>query len=101
MAMLHATAHWQRTLHGYSGIRPALHQRIFRELTLFPDAVSLASLREVGVTYVVVHEDQYPADRRPEIDERYRRFAAHLRLEHTEGEGRVYRILPAPGTPFP
>jgi len=101
MAMLHATAHWQRTLHGYSGIRPALHQRIFRELTLFPDAVSLASLREVGVTYVVVHEDQYPAERRGEIDERYRRFANQLRLEHVAGEGRVYRILPDPGLPFP
>lgn len=101
MAMLHATAHWQRTLHGYSGIRPALHTRIFRELTLFPDAVSLASLREVGVTHVVVHEDQYPADRRSEVDERFRRFSAYLRLEHTEGEGRVYRILPDPGPAFP
>lgn len=100
MAMLHATAHWQRTIHGYSGIRPALHQRILRELTLFPDAVSLASLREVGVTYVVVHEDQYPAERRNEIDERFRRFAGHLRLEHVEGEGHVYRILPDPDRPF-
>jgi len=101
MAMLHATAHWQRTVHGYSGIRPALHQRIFRELTLFPDAVSLASLREVGVTYVVVHEDRYPAERRGEIDERFRRFGSQLRLEHVEGEGRVYRILPDPGPLFP
>lgn len=101
MAMLHATAHWQRTIHGYSGIRPALHQRIFRELTLFPDAVSLASLREVGVTFVVVHGEQYPIERRAEVDERYRRFAGQLRLEHVEGEGRVYRILPDPGRPFP
>ena len=101
MAMLHATAHWQRTLHGYSGIRPALHTRIFRELTLFPDAASLASLKEVGVTYVVVHADQYPAERRSEIDERFRRFAGQLSLEHTDGEGRVYRILPDPPLPFP
>ncbi|MDP2319524.1 MAG: hypothetical protein Q8O42_09340 [Acidobacteriota bacterium] len=98
MAMLHATAHWQRTVHGYSGIRPALHQRLFQELTLFPDAVSLASLREVGVTYVVVHDDLYPAERRAEVDARFRRFADQLRLEHVEGDGMVYRILPALGS---
>jgi len=96
MAMLHSTAHWQRTVQGYSGIRPALHDRLFRELTVFPDATSLASLRELGVTYVVVHGDRYPPDRRAEIDGRYRRFADQLRLEHVEGEGRAYRILPDP-----
>lgn len=99
MAMLHSTAHWQRTIHGYSGVRPALHQRLFRELTLFPDAVSLASLRGVGVTHVVVHFDQYPTERRDQMDQRYRQFAGQLRLEHVEGEGRVYRILPDPGAP--
>lgn len=96
MAMLHATAHWQPTIHGYSGIRPALHERLYRELTAFPDATSLASLREVGVTYVVVHGERYPADRRAEVDDRYRRFAADLQLEHADGEGRVFRILPKP-----
>lgn len=101
MAMLHATAHWQRTVHGYSGIRPALHQRLFRELNAFPDATSLQSLREVGVTYVVVHGDLYPAERKEEIDARFRRFAGHLQLEHVDGEGRIYRILPAPGPPVP
>lgn len=96
MAMLHATAHWQPTIHGYSGIRPALHKRVYRELTAFPDATSLASLREVGVTYVVVHGERYPIDRRAEIDARYRQFADQLRLERVEGDGRVYRILPDP-----
>ena len=101
MAMLHATAHWQRTVHGYSGIQPALHQRLYDELSRFPDAVSLASLRDLGVTYVVVHEDRYPPDSRAQVDERFQRFAEQLRLEHTEGEGRVYRIMPPPVERFP
>ncbi|MDP3716795.1 MAG: hypothetical protein Q8T13_03410 [Acidobacteriota bacterium] len=98
MAMLHATAHWQKTVHGYSGIRPALHERLNQELTAFPDATSLASLRQLGVQYVVVHSERYPQDRRAEIQQRYERFAAELRLEHVEGEGMVYRILPAQGS---
>jgi len=101
MAMLHSTAHWQPTVQGYSGIRPALHERLFRELTAFPDQTSLASLREIGVTYVVVHADRYPPDRRAEIEGRYQRFADQLRLEHVEGEGRAYRILPNPNRASP
>ena len=96
MAMLHSTAHWQKTVHGYSGIRPALHQRLNLELTVFPDETSLRSLRELGVRYVVVHEEMYPPERRAEIDARYARFAGDLRLEHVEGPGRIYTILPGP-----
>lgn len=99
MAMLHATAHWQKTVHGYSGIRRPLHDRLYLELNAFPDARSLDSLRELGVKYVVVHEDMYPPERRAEIEERYVRFADHLRLEHVEGDGKVYSILPAPPAP--
>ncbi len=98
MAMLHSTAHWQKTVHGYSGIRPALHQRLYLELTAFPDETSLNSLHELGVKYVVVHQDMYPPERRGEIEERYVRFAGHLRLEHVEGDGRVYQLLPDPAT---
>ena len=35
-SMLHATAHWQKTIHGYSGIRRPLHDQLYRELTTFP-----------------------------------------------------------------
>ena len=99
MAMLHSTAHWQKTVHGYSGIRPALHQRLNLELTAFPDDTSLRSLRELGVRYVVVHEEMYPPERRAEIAARYAQHAGDLRLEHVEGSGRIYLILPKPTTP--
>lgn len=99
MAMLHSTAHWQKTVHGYSGIRPALHERLYLELTAFPDETSLRSLRDLGVKYVVVHDEMYLAERRAEIDARYVRHAADLKLEHVEGSGKIYLILPKPSTP--
>lgn len=93
MAMLHATAHWQKTVHGYSGIRRPLHQRLYRDLNRFPDDASLTSLRAVGVTHVVVHTDHYPPGVWPAVE---RRLAAtpDLRLQHAVGAGRVYTIVP-------
>ncbi len=91
-SMFHATAHWQKTIHGYSGLRQPLHDRLYLDLAGFPDAVSLASLRDVGVTHVVVHTDDYGGSWRT-VEEQIARTPA-LKLEHVEGAGRVYTILP-------
>ncbi|MEO8680615.1 MAG: hypothetical protein ABI665_16305 [Vicinamibacterales bacterium] len=91
-SMLHAMAHWQKTIHGYSGIRPPLHERLYLEMTQFPDEVSVASLRNLGVTFVVVHTEMYPAGEWPKVEAKLANFPG-LRLEHVEGEGRVYTIL--------
>ena len=58
------------------------------DLTAFPDATSLASLREVGVTYVVVHTDDM-AVAGATVEEQIAQTPA-LKLEHVEGTGRVY-----------
>jgi hypothetical protein len=92
-AMLHTMAHWQKTVHGYSGIRRPFHDQLYAELTEFPNDTSLASLRGVGVNYVVVHSDQYPAEKWRSVEERLARSPG-LRLEHIEGAGRVYSVLP-------
>lgn len=91
-SMFHATAHWQKTIHGYSSLRRPLHDRLYVELTGFPDATSLASLRAVGVTYVVVHTEDY-GTRWAAVEEQIAKSGA-LRLEHVEGSGRVYSVLP-------
>jgi hypothetical protein len=91
-SMFHATAHWQKTIHGYSSLRRPLHDRLYLELTTFPDAISLASLRDVGVTYVVVHTEDY-GDSWRTIEERIAR-TPELRLERVEGSGRAYSLLP-------
>ncbi|HJU41192.1 MAG TPA: hypothetical protein VJ691_00200, partial [Vicinamibacterales bacterium] len=88
-AMLHATAHWQKTIHGYSSLRRPLHSRVYVELTAFPDERSIGNLHELGVNYVVVHTDQYPGDRWREVESRIARLP-QLQLVHTDGPGRIY-----------
>jgi hypothetical protein len=93
--MLHATAHWQKTIHGYSSLRRPLHARVYIELADFPDERSITSLRELGVTYVVAHTERYPGDRWNDVESRLAGFP-ELQLIHTEGTGRVYALRTTP-----
>jgi hypothetical protein len=90
-SMLHSMAHWQKTIHGYSGIRRPFHQQLYLDLTAFPDATSINSLRDVGVNHVVVHTDDY-GDRWTQVEAMIARMP-ELRLERVEGAGRVYSLL--------
>jgi hypothetical protein len=92
--MLHSMAHWQKTVHGYSGFRPPQHQELYFQMRLFPDAPSLATLAGLGVNYIVVHTDLYPEGEWPRVEQRLREFGGWLRLEHEEGAGRVYALTP-------
>ncbi|PYR24721.1 MAG: hypothetical protein DMF92_22045 [Acidobacteria bacterium] len=91
--MIHSTAHWQKTVHGYSGWRTALHGQLYSKMQAFPDETSVASLSDLGVTYIVVHTDSYPLGEWGRVEERLREFSSRLRLEHVEGAGRVYSLL--------
>jgi hypothetical protein len=90
--MLHSMAHWQSTVSGYSGFRPLGHASLYRSLETFPDATSLRALRDLGVKYVVVHRDFYPAGDLGALGERLKQWGGSLRLEHSAGEGRVYSL---------
>lgn len=94
--MLHSMAHWQKTVHGYSGFRPPLSERLLGELVKFPDATSLQSLRELGVDYVVVHTDLYSPDEWTRVEKEIARMSSLLALEHVEGAGRVYAVTADP-----
>jgi hypothetical protein len=96
--MLHSMAHWQKTVHGYSGIRPPLHEQLYFELETFPDETSISSLARLNVNYIVVHTELYPPGEWPRVEERLKAFSARLKLEHVEGSGRVYS-LQKPGPP--
>jgi hypothetical protein len=90
--MLHATAHWQKTVHGYSGIRAPLHDRLYALLRAFPDEACLDELDRLGVRYVVVHTELYPPGEWEQAAARIDGHAVRLRLEHVAGTGRVYSL---------
>jgi hypothetical protein len=90
--MLHSMAHWQKTVHGYSGLRPTLHYELFRQLRLFPDETSLERLTAMGVDYVVVHIELYPPGEWPVVEERLRQFEKVLKLVYSDETARVYAI---------
>ena len=92
--MMHASAHWQKTVHGYSGFRAPLHEELFLLLRRFPSEDGLRRLSELGVSRIVVHTDLYEAGEWPEVEARIARFPGWLRLEHVEGAGP--RLLAAP-----
>ncbi len=97
--MLHSMAHWQRTVHGYSGIVPEVSAELDGELTFFPDRRSIDHLRAVGVRYVVVHTDGDEPGRPAEIVRRISEFP-ELKLEHQESYGAVYSLASAGPSTF-
>lgn len=90
-AMLHSMVHWQKTVHGYSGIRPPDLEELYQVLAGFPDEASIAALGRRGVTYVVVHADLYAPDHWRDIDARLS-SASGITLVHQEGGDRVYAV---------
>jgi hypothetical protein len=90
--MLHSTAHWQKTVLGYSGMVPPNYGLLMLRLRTFPDAESLDSLSALGVTVVIVHTDLYPPDERAAVLARIGTFADRLTLAHVEGDGRAYTL---------
>lgn len=93
MFMFHSMGHWQRTIHGYSGMRPELHEVLYRQLYTFPDAASLDHLARLGVTYVVVHIDMYrdPGDWQA-AEARLAQHSSRLKLEYQDKTSRVYSL---------
>jgi hypothetical protein len=90
--MLHSTAHWQKTVHGYSGFRSDMHRALFIELADFPTEQVLQHLHDLGVTELVVHTDLYPPGDWPVVERRIAAFGNWLTLRHVDGAGRVYTL---------
>jgi hypothetical protein len=88
--MLHSTAHWQKTINGYSGFRPPLFEEANPVIRGFPSEESLETLARLGVTYVVVHTDRYQPDQWPRVEEGIGNAGPWLTLMHADGAGRVY-----------
>ena len=90
--MLHSTAHWQKTIHGWSGLQPPRHLTLDHQLTHFPDEDSLRSLMQFGVDYIVVHPDLYPPGEWAQVERRLADFQGRIELRHADDTGRVYAL---------
>jgi Dolichyl-phosphate-mannose-protein mannosyltransferase len=53
--MYFSTFHWHKLVNGYSGFSPASYSRLLTLVAKFPDAPSIAEVRERHVNFVVVH----------------------------------------------
>src|SRR5262249_37898828 len=60
--MYYSTFHWQKLVNGYSGFFPPSYQHLTAVMRTFPDARSIAALREHGVQYAVVHGERMASD---------------------------------------
>jgi hypothetical protein len=61
--MLNSTVNWRPMLNGYSGFVPGSYRRHVDGIDRFPDAKSIAYLRSVGVTHVVVDRVKFKGAR--------------------------------------
>lgn len=97
--MVHSTAHWQKTIHGYHGWRSSFHHELNAEMEQFPTSHTLARLRDLNVTYVVVHDGRYSPEHWADVKKRLEGFSDQLRLVHADASGRIYQLMP--GAPPP
>jgi hypothetical protein len=90
--MLHSMAHWEKTVHGYSGFEPSGHTSIYERMRSFPGPDALAALRGAAVDYIVVHIDRYPEAAWPSLLEQLQGASAGLELRFQNDGERVYRL---------
>lgn len=90
--MLHAMAHWQKTVHGYSGIESPPHEALYRAMRRFPDDTSRAALVRFGVTHLVVHPGLYDEADWTDVERRLLDASSWLTLVHRDSSGLVYAV---------
>ena len=88
-----STYHWQTTPDGYSGFIPPEHGQIVYEMERFPWERSVSLLQGLGIGYVVIHTDRYPADRRRDMERAMAQIGDLKRIE-TFGVDQVYQLQP-------
>jgi hypothetical protein len=89
--MLSSTAHWKPLVNGYSGFTPPGYVDRYLELQDFPSDASMAALRRLGVTHVVVHVDALSADQRDRLVKR-----SDLRRLAEDTHRTIYTLRPQP-----
>ncbi|MGE5531081.1 MAG: hypothetical protein ACM3VW_03050 [Bacteroidota bacterium] len=89
----YSTAHWKRTVNGYSGFSTRTYEAIAESSQSFPDPATIAWLQGLRVNLVILHRDDYE-------DEQYERlwaelpgYASQLRPVADIAETRVLQVV--------
>jgi hypothetical protein len=90
--MLHSMAHWQKTVHGHSGIRTPLHQELYDKLRGFPSDASFDALGAAGVTHIVIHPGMYDAADWERASSAFPPFQDRVELVYDDGHSQVLRM---------
>lgn len=90
--MLHSTAHWQKTVHGHSGIRTGLHHELYTQMRGFPSPASLDALEALGVTHIVLHPQMYVPDDWQRAAAGFPAVRERLETVYDDGDSQVFRL---------
>ena len=83
--------HNKRMINGYSGFLPDSYNRLTENLENFPSEDSIQTLRDLGVTHVVIHINQYDDKRRDDITKTLPNSPL-LAISYSQNGDLVYRI---------
>jgi len=86
--MLASTRFWKPLVNGYSSFMPESYMRSAAALDAFPEGDTLAYLKSLGVTHVVVFTNNLSAPRLAHLAE----HPAELELWKADASARIYRL---------
>jgi hypothetical protein len=90
--MVYATLHWKPLVNGYSGYIPDVYAR-FHDACCWPvpNPVQLATLRDMGVTHILLHKQALDKDWSWQLLADFEKWE-NVRLLYDDSGDRVYRI---------
>jgi len=90
--MYFSTYHWQSLVNGYAAFIPSKHLQLVTTLQNFPNVASLDALEAIGVDYIIVHYDMWPAERQSYILQAVSQSARLKLVRRFKGES-VYKLI--------
>jgi hypothetical protein len=91
--MLMSTFHWKPLVNGYSDHFPESYLAAKPLLTTFPAQDAITALQDLGVKWVVVHFNRYPADYARQLRPLMRTMGTQLRVVIDDTEVGLYEVI--------
>ena len=87
--------HWERMVNGYSGYFPPSYDDLYmKKLKGFPSNQTIELIKNLGVTYLIIHLDSYEGSERKKLTDLLEKFPNDIKLLAKFGEQFVYKVIP-------